>query len=247
MVTRGCLLRSLLKTDLLQTRILLPNSCKTLLQFHHNCPFGIVQNSVTFLKIIKITQDKVATLNNSKDTSPAHFDMLKSSEPILDELLAQEEECWKQCSQVSWLKSGDSNTKFFHQKANSRHSYNTIKSLIDDQGNEHSSLEGISRTIEEYFNNIYATDGIDSEALHHVISSVPCKITADMNQILTQPYTTEDVYTALNSMSEDNSPDLDGMSVMFYTNYWHIVGDLVTKTVLNILNNGVDPSSLTRL
>uniref|UniRef100_A0A803NPT7 Reverse transcriptase n=1 Tax=Cannabis sativa TaxID=3483 RepID=A0A803NPT7_CANSA len=58
--------------------------------------------------------------------------------------------------------------------------------------------------------------GLGLEALHHVISSIPCTITTDMDQFLTQPYTVEEVFYALKSMSEDSSRGLnEGLSRLF--------------------------------
>ena len=39
-----------------------------------------------------------------------------------------------------------------------------------------------------------------------------------------------------------NGPD--GMSLIFYKSFWHIVGGDVTTVVLNALNSGVVPESL---
>ncbi|XP_060965592.1 uncharacterized protein LOC115720043 [Cannabis sativa] len=176
-------------------------------------------------------------------TSTAHFDDLKQSENVLDDLLAQEEAYWQQRSRSSWLKSGDSNTRYFHQKATTRRNTNNIKSLTDDNGVVHTSHSGLCGVIESYFQNIFTTDGVDREAVHRVISTIPCSITAEMNADLSKPFSATEVYNALTSMVDDSSPGLDGMSVMFYTNYWHIVGNLVTAAVLKVLNEGASPAS----
>ncbi|XP_060974256.1 uncharacterized protein LOC115695490 [Cannabis sativa] len=170
----------------------------TNLQSWHRVKFGDLP------KKIKISQDKIAALHNSYDTSRSHFEELKST--------------------------------------NTRNNTNTIKELLDDQGVLHTTQQGIGSIVENYFQNIFSTAGFDAEAVQHVLHTVSCTISADINRSLLAPYTREDVFNALSSMSDDSSPGLDGMSVMFYTNYWHIVGDLVSQTVLEVLNNGADPS-----
>ncbi|XP_060959283.1 uncharacterized protein LOC133030526 [Cannabis sativa] len=213
------------------------SSCSSHLLSWHRTKFGGLQ------KKIHSTQHKVSTLQNSNLTTFDHFEELKHCEDILDELLAQEEDYWKQRSCINWLKSGDSNTKFFHQKANSRKKNNAIKKLMDDHGVEHNSQVAIANVVQSYFRNIYTTDGVDNEALQFVFSKVPCTITESDNRAITQPFTAADIYEALKSMNSDGSLGIDGMFVMFYTNYWGIVGDLVTRSVLKVLNEGGDPTS----
>lgn len=59
-----------------------------------------------------------------------------------------------------------------------------------------------------------------------------------MNSILDAPVSHIDVKTALFDMSPNKSPGPDGMSVLFYQKYWHIIVDDMTKAILNILNEG---------
>ncbi|KAL5549649.1 hypothetical protein UlMin_004880 [Ulmus minor] len=55
-------------------------------------------------------------------------------ERTLDALRYKEERYWKQRSKDLWLKCGDKNSKFFHQKVSARKSKNSITGLLDQNG-----------------------------------------------------------------------------------------------------------------
>uniref|UniRef100_A0A803P559 Reverse transcriptase domain-containing protein n=1 Tax=Cannabis sativa TaxID=3483 RepID=A0A803P559_CANSA len=197
-------------------------------------------------KVISQLQQSVAALNNATDKTNATVSQLKNTEAILDELLAQEEEYWHQRSRVDWLQCGDQNTKFFHAHASSRQAKNTIKSLINDQGITVNSKDDLTQVICSFYSSLFATDGVQPESLQTVLNAIPETIPPTMNMSLTAPFTPEEVVAALKSMSPDKSPGSDGMSAMFYQNYWDIVGISVTQIILGVFNDGNDMTQLNK-
>ena len=58
----------------------------------------------------------------------------------------------------------------------------------------------------------------------------------DMRNILSKPYSKEDVLIALKSMHLGKSPGPDGLPVLFYNNFLDLVGDEVCDLVVRFLN-----------
>ncbi|XP_039115894.1 uncharacterized protein LOC120251441 [Dioscorea cayenensis subsp. rotundata] len=78
------------------------------------------------------------------ETRPLSEDESNRLSQIRSELytiLNQEEIYWKQRSRITWLREGDSNTKFFHNVANRRRNRNLIPRILQEDhwitGNEH--------------------------------------------------------------------------------------------------------------
>uniref|UniRef100_A0A803P614 Reverse transcriptase domain-containing protein n=1 Tax=Cannabis sativa TaxID=3483 RepID=A0A803P614_CANSA len=214
--------------------------CATTLQKWHIGKYGHMK------KRVADAQTRVNNLNNTLNRSNTIMEELRTSESILDDLLEQEEIYWQQRSRVEWMSSGDRNTKFFHAKASARQSNNRIKFLINDAGLKVHSRSDLISVIESYFQNIFQAAPMDDDALSSVLDTIPVMVSADMNHGLTQPFTRAEVDAALQSMSPDKSPGIDGMSAMFYQQHWDLVGDLVSRAVLGVLNEGADPTPLNR-
>jgi hypothetical protein len=63
-----------------------------------------------------------------------------------------------------------------------------------------------------------------------------------MNNDLLAPFTAEEVEKALFQIGDFKAPGLDGLHVVFYKRYWPMLGDDLTKEVLESVNSGVIPT-----
>ncbi|KAK9995716.1 hypothetical protein SO802_020402 [Lithocarpus litseifolius] len=154
----------------------------------------------------------------------------------INELLHHEEIYWRQRSRSLWLKAGDKNTNFFHQRASQRRKKNNIMGLYDEEGVWHIDEDKIACIAEEYYKQLFTSS--TSLNMDDVIVFVDRMVTEGMAHSLTRPYTEEEVKAALFQMHPSKSPGPDGMSPFFFQKFWHIVGHDVTVVVLSVLHSG---------
>ena len=58
------------------------------------------------------------------------------------------------------------------------------------------------------------------------------EVSTDMRTSLDKDFTEVEMKEALFQMHPDKAPRLDGMTVLFYQKYWHLVGHEIIKVIL---------------
>jgi hypothetical protein len=71
-----------------------------------------------------------------------------------------EEELWRQQSRVIWIKSGDQNTKFFHQFSSFRRNTKHIWEVHDENGQVHSGQEALKKEANRHYKGFYEDSGL---------------------------------------------------------------------------------------
>ncbi|KAL0443866.1 UNVERIFIED_CONTAM: hypothetical protein Slati_2109300 [Sesamum latifolium] len=159
--------------------------------------------------------------------------------------LKQDEECmWKQRSRVDWLRNGDKNTSFFHARASKRKLINEILRIKDGHGQWREKEEDMQEVLLNYFSKLFESSKSNTQHIDKILECVGRRVNDEMNESLNQPYTAEEIKTALNQMRPDKSPGPDGMPALFYQNFWRIVGPTTINSILFFLNNGIFPLEL---
>lgn len=157
----------------------------------------------------------------------------------VEELEANEVTMWAQRSKQSWLKEGDKNTSFFHEKATQRKGRNKILHIKNEEGIWKEKEEDIQKVSVQYFEYIFkAQDTLCTEA---ITSLVKPSVTHDMNARLLRRFTGEEVLNTLHQMHQTKALGPDGMLGLFFQKYWHVMGSDVLSFISSILNDGVSP------
>jgi hypothetical protein len=156
----------------------------------------------------------------------------------LERLQDQQHVYWKQRAHTAWLTKGDRNTKYFHAYASERRRKNYVRRLKEDGGGV---VEG--RRLKNYIANQYQNLFLSCAGGHvdEVIDCVQSRVTQEMNEDLSAPFTNDEVWSALQSIGDLKAPGADGMPSVFYKRFWPLLGDQVKREVLAVLNGGEMP------
>jgi hypothetical protein len=159
--------------------------------------FGAVRSELR-----KLRRDLQAYRADSSRVSPSYEE--QKIEQRIVELSFCEEVMWRQRARVQWLKEGDKNTKFFHQKASNRKKKNCITRLVKDDGTVCDNSPALEQHAKEFFVDLYQAEAVIG--IEEVLSHVPCKVTGEMNEILNAPYSGKEVKEALFQMFPTKAP-----------------------------------------
>ena len=96
---------------------------------------------------------------------------------------------------MSWLKHGDRNTKFFHSKASQRRQMSYIEGIKNANGVWVEEVEEVAEVASDYFMNIFTAGTCDR--MEECLNIVNHKITDDMLEVLSRPYSSEEIKAAL--------------------------------------------------
>jgi hypothetical protein len=151
-------------------------------------------------------------------------------------LLSQEERMWWQRACMGWLKGGDRNTRFFHQRASQCRRRNLIAELHDSQGVTHTGDEAIGRVFEEYFDTLFKSS--NPSDFDSVFEGIALVVTEDMNNKLSKPFQRQEMDYALKQIGPLKAPGPDSMSPIFYQTFWDSIGNDVSSAILSCLNSG---------
>lgn len=150
-----------------------------------------------------------------------------------------EESFWQQKSREKWALVGDKNTKNFHASVKGNRSIIGLDKLMDVNGVLQSSEASKGEVAAEYFRNLFSSSS-PSEPQDLFQDFAP-RVSAEHNERLIGLVSRQEVKEAVFSVKSSSAHGGDGMTGVFYKQYWEIVGSQVTDEILRFFEVGSFP------
>ncbi|KAL2224833.1 UNVERIFIED_CONTAM: hypothetical protein Sindi_2937100 [Sesamum indicum] len=150
-----------------------------------------------------------------------------------------EEIMLQQRAKMQWMKDGDQCSRVFFRKIAQRRVMRRILQINDENGTTHSDQEEIAHEFVSYYQNLLG--GTRRRWTVNIQYLRPwarhCITDKEANHLLL-PLSPNDVKKAVFDIAEDKAPGPDGYSSGFFKAGWPIVGEEVTRAVLDFFSNG---------
>lgn len=140
------------------------------------------------------------------------------------------------------MRNGDRNTAFFHKHASQRQWRNRIVSIENDEGRFVEGEVEVDRVALEYFASLFSTQGVSHEDV--VLAGIGECIDDDIRARLDQPFTREEIFAALQSMSPLKASREYGLGAIFYQRFWPILGDDIADFCTALIQGDVSLDSV---
>ncbi|XP_071685355.1 uncharacterized protein [Lolium perenne] len=174
-------------------------------------PWGAKEFGCLAKKVRKLQQKLYKLRRQSVGRGPSTEE--KSIVKQLREALRQEETWMRQSSRVRWLKEGDWDTAYFHAQAAQRKRINKIANLRRLDGSVCVNEEDDKCEVQAFYQNLDTSQGLCD--LGELLDFVPEKVTMGVNELLTNPFSSEEVREALFHMAPSKAPGVYGFTAGF--------------------------------
>jgi hypothetical protein len=151
-------------------------------------------------------------------------------------ILREEEICLFKWEKVKLLLEGDDNTKYFHSVANGKHQKQRIYSLKDDNG-VYIEEEGLKSRIIKYYKGLFGKPEQKAIELDESFTHDILWVSNAENEILTAPFSLDEVREAVFHMEHNKAPGPDGFLAEFYQVFWEVIKNDLMAMFTDFHNN----------
>ncbi|KAL2228620.1 UNVERIFIED_CONTAM: hypothetical protein Sindi_1841700 [Sesamum indicum] len=145
----------------------------------------------------------------------------------------------QQRAKMQWMKDGDQCSRVFFRKIAQRRVMRRILQINDENGFTHTDLGEVAHEFVSYYQNLLGGTrrrlSVDIRYLRPWTRH--CITDEEANQLLL-PFSAEDVKQAVFDIADDKAPGPDGYSSRFFKAAWPVVGEEVTRAVLDFFSTG---------
>jgi mannosylglycoprotein endo-beta-mannosidase len=129
-------------------------------------------------------------------------------------LRRDEETTWAQRAKVKHIQEGGSNTKYFHVIANDKHRKKRIFQLEQDEGTI-VGQENLKTFITEFYKQRFGAPAHSYVTLSEEVTHYIAQLLDEEKDILTSPFTEDEVFEAISNMEHNKAPGPDGFPAEF--------------------------------
>ncbi|XP_045831494.1 uncharacterized protein LOC123922866 [Trifolium pratense] len=180
-------------------------------------------------------------------------DLLANSDGDLDDLKLEglNKEFWKQLhfkesllkqkSRTTWIREGDSNSKYFHQSIKSRRRRNQLVALKD--GNHWvQGVDDVKSFVKNFFEKNFTEEWSNRPLLDGVSFN---SLSETDNYTLLAPFSVEEVRDILSSCDRNKCPGPDGFNFNFLKTCWDVLQADVMEFLIEFHSNAILPKAIT--
>lgn len=148
---------------------------------------------------------------------------------------------WMQRSRVTWLQSGDKNTRYFHAYASARARKNAVEKIQLEDGSECSDKKEIANIFCDHMKSILGTQG-------EVLQFDSTKLYPRMEDLieLGEPFTELEIECAVRQLAPNKASGPDGLPSEFIKTSWPLIKEEMNEIFDAFFHNRLDLSCINK-
>ncbi|KAK3217724.1 hypothetical protein Dsin_011694 [Dipteronia sinensis] len=109
-----------------------------------------------------------------------------------------------------------------------------------------SSEAGICGIVESYFGDHFCSTMPSKDTLNRVLRCISHCLSPGKSTFLDADIAIDDIRKAVFAISPTKVPEPDGLPALFFQQFWHVIGEKISRVCLGVLNDGHDLEDINR-
>ena len=179
-------------------------------------------------------------LQTALHSDPSNSQLVQEDKKLRIQLInlkSSEKMFFGQKLKCDYLKESDRGSRFFHALLSQRHGRNFIPAIQKSDGSLSVSEKEVGFEFVDFFMKLYGSMKPTLPLDRDIVSLGPCLSASDC-ELLSAPFSNDDVKAALFGIDNIKAPGPDGFTSFFFKSAWSVVGDDFCSAVQDFFSHG---------